>query len=357
MPFAFDTLSQIYAAPFDDVIDVRSPAEFAEDHVPGAISLPVLSNEQRAEVGTIYTQVSPFKARKVGAALVARNAADHIAGPLAEHNGAWQPLVYCWRGGQRSGSFTSILQQIGWRADVIEGGYQTYRRLVVKLLHDTPLTHRIILLDGNTGTAKTELLAKVAERAGQVLDLEGLARHRGSLFGAVAAPQPAQKGFESAVAQALTELDPAKPVLIEAESSKIGDLLVPTSLWAAMRTAPRITINAPLEARAKYLTQAYCDLIEDTAALAATLKALIRFQGHEQVASWQDMATRGQFQQLAVQLMERHYDSRYGKARETQAFVTAGNISLDTLDDANLNLATDQICDMMAQKQATYDLV
>ena len=172
MPLKLTTLKQVFQAPFDTVIDVRSPAEFAEDHIPGAISLPALGNEERARVGTIYTQDTPFKARKIGAALVARNVAAHLDGPLADKPGGWQPLVYCWRGGQRSGSFASILSQIGWRAQTIEGGYRSYRRLVVQAMHEEALPHRLILLDGNTGTAKTELLAL-------------LAAHRGSLFGGV----------------------------------------------------------------------------------------------------------------------------------------------------------------------------
>ena len=235
MPLTFDSLSAIHAAPFDTLIDVRSPAEYAEDHIPGAISLPVLSDAERARVGTIYTQQSAFRARKIGAALVARNAAKHIEGPLADHDGGWRPLVYCWRGGQRSGSFASILAQIGWRAETVAGGYRTYRRLVVRAMHEAPLPHRLVLLDGNTGTAKTELLGLLAARGVQVVDLEGLAAHRGSLFGAVARAQPSQKAFEGALAAAFDSLDTARPVVVEAESSKVGEVLVPPSVWAAKR--------------------------------------------------------------------------------------------------------------------------
>ena len=335
----FATLSAFYDAPFDDVIDVRSPAEYAEDHVPGAISLPVLSNEQRADVGTMYTQVSPFKARKLGAALVARNAADHIAGPLADHDGAWKPLIYCWRGGQRSGSFASILTQIGWRADVVDGGYRSYRRLVVNTLHDTPLRHKIILLDGNTGTAKTDILNRLSKIGVQTVDLEGLASHRGSLFGSVAQGQPAQKAFESALAHAFTHLDPTQPTVLEAESSKVGELLVPSSIWARMIKAPRITISAPLNARARYLTQAYADLIEDPQALAHTLGKLVKFHGHDQIATWQNMARIGQFEQLAAELMERHYDSRYNKSRAAKDHQILGNLDLPELDSDALDRA------------------
>jgi len=251
MPLTFATLSDILAHGADTVIDVRSPAEFAEDHIPGATNLPALSNAERAEVGTIYKQVSPFKARKVGAALVARNVAAHLQGPLADKQGGWQPLVYCWRGGQRSGSFASILQQIGWRADTVTGGYQSYRRLVAGMLHDTPLPHgKLILLDGNTGTGKTALLAKLRDRGVQTLDLEGMANHRGSLLGAMDAAQPAQKAFESRIAAALTGCSPDKPVVLEAESSKIGRLSLPPSLWTAMCAAPRIMVTASLQTRA-----------------------------------------------------------------------------------------------------------
>ena len=231
-------------ADFDAVIDVRSPAEFAEDHVLGAINLPVLSDAERARVGTIYVQESPFLARKIGAALVARNAAAHIEGPLSAHEGGWQPLVYCWRGGQRSGSFASILSQIGWRAETLSGGYQSYRRLVAKRLYDDAFPSPIILLDGNTGTAKTEVLHRLADRGVQTIDLEGLANHRGSVLGA-RGDQPSQKGFESALAGQVAGLDPGRPVILEAESSKIGKLNIPGRVFEAMKAAKRFRIEAP----------------------------------------------------------------------------------------------------------------
>jgi tRNA 2-selenouridine synthase len=343
MPTAFTSLSQIYAAGFDDIIDVRSPAEYGEDHIPGAISLPALDNEERAVVGTIYTQESSFKARKIGAALVARNVAAHLEGPLADRGGGWRPLVYCWRGGQRSGSFAAILSQIGWRAEVVEGGYRSYRRLVVQAMHDRVLPHRVILLDGNTGTAKTEILALLTQRGVQVVDLEGLAAHRGSLFGAVAQPQPSQKAFEGALAHVFEGLDPARPVVIEAESSKVGALLVPSSLWAAMRAAPRIRLNAPLGARAQYLTRAYADLTADICAMQATLAKLVPLRGHEQVSQWQQMAARREFEGLAAELMAKHYDSRYNKSRSAHEADVLAEIALDRLNEGELARVADQI--------------
>ncbi|MDF0601416.1 tRNA 2-selenouridine(34) synthase MnmH [Psychromarinibacter sp. C21-152] len=352
MPVRFDTLASFLDHGFDTVIDVRSPAEYAEDHIPGAISLPAMSNAERARVGTIYTQESPFRARKIGAAIVARNVAAHLEGPLAEMEGGWRPLVYCWRGGQRSGSVATILSQIGWRTETVEGGYRSYRRLVAATMHDTALPHRLILLDGNTGTAKTELLHRVAARGVQVVDLEGLARHRGSLFGAVAAPQPAQKAFESALAAAFARLDPARPVLVEAESSKIGELLVPPSVWAAMRAAPALRIAAPLEARARYLARAYADLTAEPDALAATLDQLIPFQGRETVAGWQALAAAGEHVTLADQLMQQHYDPRYAKWRARQESRDLAEIAVPDLTDRDLEVAADRIAETLAARSA-----
>ncbi|SDK58129.1 tRNA 2-selenouridine(34) synthase MnmH [Aliiruegeria lutimaris] len=315
MAYELPDLSAPLELPFDDVIDVRSPDEFAEDHLPGAISLPVLDNEERAIVGTIYKQESPFKARKVGAALVAQNAARHLQGPLADKDGAWQPLVYCWRGGQRSNSLASIFKQVGWRADVLTGGYQTYRRAVVAQLYDHELPHRFVLIDGDTGTAKTEILHLVAARGGQVLDLEGLANHRGSVLGPRPGGQPSQKMLESRLVAALARLDPARPVLVEAESSKVGDLLVPPAVWQAMQAAPRIRMQASVEDRAKYLARAYADISADRDELKDILSLLVRLQGHERVNSWKEMVDEGQFEALALDLVTLHYDSRYAKSR------------------------------------------
>ena len=189
------SLADLQGLAVDTIIDVRAPAEYAEDHLPGAINLPVLSDAQRAEVGTNYTQVSPFNARKIGGALVAQNTATHLQGPLADKDGAWQPLVYCWRGGQRSGAFATILDQVGWRVQLLKGGYQSYRREIVKTLYETPLSHRLMLIGGGTGTAKTALLHQLAEQGAQSLDLEGIACHRGSLFGGISTPQPGPRRY------------------------------------------------------------------------------------------------------------------------------------------------------------------
>ncbi len=315
MKYTLPALAEMPEVPFDTIIDVRSPAEFAEDHMPGAINLPVLSDEERARVGTIYVQDSPFKARKIGAALVARNAARHLEQSLMGKEGGWKPLVYCWRGGQRSGSFTTILRQVGWRASMLEGGYKAYRNVVRQALYDTAFAPEVVLLDGNTGTAKTDILAALKTRGVQVIDLEGLANHRGSLFGARAGGQPSQKAFESALAQVVAGLNPAMPVVIEAESSKVGRLVVPPKLWAAMRAARRLEVQAPLAARARYLARAYDDIIQDPVRLRGTLEKLRSYHAADTIAQWQRLADTGETEALATALMAEHYDSRYAKAR------------------------------------------
>jgi tRNA 2-selenouridine synthase len=343
MALKLTSLAALAALPFDTVIDVRAPGEYAEDHIPGAINLPVLSDDERAIVGTIYVRQDRFLARKVGAALVARNAAAHLEGPLATKDGGWRPLVYCWRGGQRSGSFASILAQVGWRVELIEGGYKSYRRLVVGALYDQPLPHRLILLDGGTGTGKTRVLARLAAAGAQVIDLERMAGHRGSLFGGQPGGQPTQKAFESRVAMALARLDPARPVFVEAESNKIGRLIIPPMLWQRMMAADHLRLEAPLAARAAYLCRAYDDLPADVEALCARLAHLRPYHGAEKVAQWQAMARGGDVVALAAALVAQHYDPRYIKAQARQGRAPLAAISLTGLEAADLEAAVPDI--------------
>jgi tRNA 2-selenouridine synthase len=315
MAITLSSIAALTTLGFDDIIDVRAPAEYAEDHVPGAINLPVLDDAERAKVGTIYTQDSPFLARKLGAALVARNAAQHLETALLDKPGGWRPLVYCWRGGQRSGSFASILSQIGWRVETVAGGYKSWRRLVVQALFDDAVPCPVVVLDGDTGTAKTDILNALPGHGVQVIDLEGLAHHRGSLFGAMPGGQPSQKTFESALAVALSRLDPTRPVVVEAESAKIGNLRLPARLWRAMLDAPRIAISAPLSARATYLTRAYADLVQDRGRLESIIASLRPVHAATVIAAWQAMMVAGDDIGLAEGLMARHYDPRYAKHR------------------------------------------
>jgi tRNA 2-selenouridine synthase len=314
-------ISPAARAGYDAIIDVRSPSEFTEDHVPGAINLPVLHDAERAEVGTLYVQQSKFLARRRGAALVARNISTHLDGALADRPGGFRPLVYCWRGGMRSGAMVTVMDQVGWPVARLDGGYQTWRRHVLALLHGASgrpavsvqaFPWRLVLLDGPTGSGKTATLSHLADAGVQTLDLEGLAAHRGSLFGATGEPQPAQKLFESRLTAALEALDPARPVVVEAESSRIGALVLPARLWAAMKAAPRIVLSAPQDVRAAYSLSEYAVLASDAAMLDAALARLPVRHGARQIALWREMARRAADRPaLVAELLEIHYDPAY----------------------------------------------
>ncbi|MFN3668796.1 MAG: tRNA 2-selenouridine(34) synthase MnmH [Brevundimonas sp.] len=324
---------------FDALIDVRSPAEFALDHLPGAINLPVLDDAQRAAVGTEYVQGSKFLARRTGAAMVARNIAAHLETALGDRDGSFRPLVYCWRGGQRSGAMATVMDQVGWPVAVLHGGYQTWRRQVAAALYETPLVHRLTLLDGPTGSGKTALLSALAARGVQTLDLEALAAHRGSLFGALPGGQPSQKAFETRLHDALSRLDPTRPVVVEAESSRIGARVLPPSLWAAMAAAPVIEIAAPVDARVAFTVQTYAAIAADPAALDQALSRLPRHHAKATVADWRAMAAEGRIPDLARGLIEAHYDPAWLRTRADRGRPVQDRLALDDLSPTALATA------------------
>lgn len=331
-------------ARFDLVIDVRSPSEFAVDHLPGAVNLPVLTDAERAEVGTIYVQDSRFKARRLGGAYVARNVARHLEEALSDREGGFAPLIYCWRGGMRSNAMATILSHVGWRTTVLEGGYRTYRREVTARLYDQPLALDFLLLDGHTGSAKTEMLGRMAARGVQTLDLEGLAQHRGSLFGGlVGQPQPSQKLFETRLLQALDALDPSRPVVAEAESSKIGDRMIPPALWTRLSLAPVVELEAEPDCRARYLVEAYGDMIADRARLEAALDRMPVSPSPARRAAWQAMIEAGAFADLAQAVMALHYDPAYDRSRKKHERPRLGMVPLDPTDPASQEAAADAV--------------
>lgn len=335
---------------FDDIIDVRSPGEFAEDHVSGAVNLPVLSDAERIEVGTIYVQHSKFTAKRIGAAYIARNIADHLEGALSDKGGGYAPVLYCWRGGQRSHAMATVLDQIGWRTTLISGGYKTYRAYVTASLYDEiapPL--RLVLLDGDTGSAKTEILHRLASFGLQMIDLEGLAGHRGSLFGGLSGrAQPSQRLFESRLYAALARLDTTKPIVVEAESSRIGDRAIPSGFWRAMTLAPRIEIRATQAERARYLARAYMDIGADVAALDKAIAHLPRHHSHQQKQDWRDLARSGRVELLAHGLIAAHYDPAYARSAGKTSYASLGVIPLDSLDADQQRTAAEQIAHLVS---------
>ncbi len=343
----YDTLSSLDAhslSRFDMIIDARSPAEFAEDHPPGAVNLPVLDDEQRAEIGTIYAQISPFEARRKGAALVARNVAAHLETALADKPKGFKPLVYCWRGGMRSNSFAIILTSVGWRACVVEGGYRTWRRTVIEGIEQAAPRLQLIVVDGQTGAGKTVLLHRLAERGEQVIDLEGLAAHRGSAFGAEAArAQPGQKAFETGLWTGMEQLDPARPVFIEAESALIGRCRIPAPLWETMKAAPRVEVRVPAKARAVHTLETYPDMIADAERIEHALDRLVPLHGRAKVADWRALAQAGDFRAFAEALITEHYDPAYTRARKRQTAGPAAVVEADHLDAAGLDGLADAL--------------
>jgi tRNA 2-selenouridine synthase len=302
-------------ADFDEIVDVRTPLEFAEDHIPGAINAPVLSNEERVIVGTMYKQVSPFEATRVGAAMVARNIANHLDTTFAGRPRNWRPLIYCWRGGKRSGSMTTWFNLIGWQARQLEGGYKTYRRATLDTLGALPAQFGYIVLVGHTGSGKTRLLQALRQAGAQVLDLEALARHRGSLLGALPGePQPSQKSFDSALVGVLRGFDRARPVFVEAESRRIGAITLPESLIATFHQGACVEVEAHHDDRIAFLLQDYGHLFEAPAFFKEQLAKLVGLHSRERVTHWQRLIDERARAELFAELIDLHYDPAYARS-------------------------------------------
>ena len=331
------TVAQLDA--FDEVIDVRSPSEFSLDHVPDAVNCPVLDDAERARVGTLYKQVSTFDAKKAGAALVSKNIARHIEERFRAQGHDWRPLVYCWRGGQRSASMAHVLREVGWDAATLEGGYRAYRREVIAQLDRLPERFRFRVLCGATGSGKSRLLEALAAQGAQVLDLERLARHRGSLLGDLPGePQPSQKMFDSQVWKALKGFDPDRPVHVEAESKKIGQLQVPAMLLERMREGECLRLEVPAAERVRFLIGEYKHFLVEPARLKEKLKCLTVHYGHEVVERWFGQADSGSWPDLVADLLHTHYDPSYLRAttRNYLHYDNGRRLSLERLDEAGI---------------------
>jgi tRNA 2-selenouridine synthase len=297
---------------FDTIIDVRSPSEFAEDHIVGSINCPVLSDLEREKVGTIYKRESTFKAKIIGSSLTARNIAKHIEERFLEYKGSWQPLVYCWRGGQRSKAFAIILSEVGWRTQQLEGGYKEYRNHVLEFMDTIGSKLKIILISGKTGCAKTKILQSIARQGGQILDLEGLANHKGSLLGKIPnLKQPSQKFFESKLFYQLKQLNLKKEVFLEAESSKIGNIHIPKTIWAKMIVSPRIEIKADIHLRSTFLVKDYEYMCKNPELINPIIFGLRKRLSKKLVDSWKELIDQKKWQDLTRSFLENHYDPSY----------------------------------------------
>ena len=312
---AADAISGLAA--FDAVIDARSESEFAEDHLPGAVNWPVLNDAERAAIGTEYKQLSAFDARKRGAALAALNIAHHVQSHVMPLPRTWRPLVYCWRGGQRSGSLAMVLDQIGFGVQVLEGGYREFRRAVIADVITLPATLNFRVLLGRTGSAKSRLLHALAAEGAQVLDLEALANHRGSVLGLVPGqPQPSQKAFETGVWQTLRSFDPARVVYAEGESRTIGRLRVPEPLLVHLRAAACVQVQMTIAARVDFLLDDYSHFVDDAEIFCERLQALRELRGAETIERWQQQARAGAMAAVVEELLTAHYDPVYLKSMQ-----------------------------------------
>ena len=335
------------ASDYDMIIDVRSPAEFADDHLPGAVNLPVLDNDQRAEIGTMYKQISPFAAKRAGAALVAGNIARHISSALKDADRNFRPLVYCWRGGQRSGAMARIFSEIGWQTDLVDGGYKRYRKQVLDGLDSLPQRLNLVGLRGRTGLAKTHILQAALARGAQVIDLGALANHRGSLLGPEPdGEQPPQRLFESHLHAVLCGLDPARPVFIEAESNKVGQIHVPAVLWAAMRGAVSVVADTKIEYRVAFLCRDYAHIIADPARLDPLLDWVVTRLGHDIVDGWRQLIAAGDWHGFVRAVLDDHYDPAYDKSAAQRNHEIIATLDAGTLDAAAIDRAAVQLLEL-----------
>ena len=352
---AADAIARL--ADFDAVIDARSESEYAEDRLPGAVNWPSLNDEERKIVGTIYKQVSPFEARKRGAALVAANIARHIEREILGKPKSWQPLVYCWRGGKRSGSLSLVLDQIGFRVHIVEGGYKAFRGEVLAALPALAqrLSYRVVC--GPTGSGKTRLLQALAQAGAQVLDLEALASHRSSVLGVIPGePQPSQKRFDTLVWEQLQRFDPARPVFVESESRKVGNLAVPEALIEAMRASACLDLRLPEDERVALLMEDYAFFVKDPEFFCERLSALIQLRGKAVVEGWQAQVRAGQVEPVVRELLVKHYDPGYAASiqRNFKQFGGAQVIApRDRSHEAMMTLASQLAAQASAQPTAS----
>lgn len=354
---SFETVTVAQLPAFADVIDVRSPAEYALDHIPGALNAPVLDDAERAEVGRLYKQVSPFAARRLGAALVARNIGTHMRQHFHDKPAHWRPVVYCWRGGQRSGAMALVLRQVGWQAAQLVGGYKAFRRAVVAQTAELAPRYRYVVLCGATGSGKSAVLEALSAHGAQVLDLERLASHRGSLLGSLPdQPQPSQKGFETQLWQQLRGFDPARPVYVEAESRKIGQLRIPDPLAVVIRSAPCVRIEAPLETRVDFLLRSYRFLINEPDRLRQRLQPLRPLYGGATLARWEAWINAEQWEALVHELLQLHYDRlyRHSTQRHFSQAESAESLHLETLEPSAFSGAAAELSQRFEQAAGKF---
>lgn len=325
---------------FDTIVDARTEDEFAEDHLPGAVNWPTLDNQQRITVGTTYKQVNAFEAKKMGAAMAAHNISRHIERDVLDKPRDWKPLTYCWRGGKRSGSLSLILDQIGFKVTLIEGGYKAFRAAVVQDIPRLAAQFDWRVICGTTGSGKTRLLQAITNAGGQTLDLEALANHRSSVLGAIpGVPQPTQKRFDTLIWDRLRQLDPTRPVFVESESKKVGNVAVPTALIEAMRAGNCLNLVLTDTERVKLLMEDYDFFVKDQTFFCKRLEALREIRGKVVIDAWQAAVKAGNIESVVQELLTTHYDPVYVQSmqRNFRHYAAANELRAASRDMAAFN--------------------
>jgi tRNA 2-selenouridine synthase len=318
-------------------VDVRSEGEYAEDTIPGAVNIPVLNNEERALVGTLYHREGPASSRRLALELVAPKLPGKIARVDSTAPGG-ELVVFCWRGGERSRFMASVLDAMGYNVYRVIGGYKSYRRNVKEYL-DQELNQRAVVLHGLTGVGKTDLLKRLGQEGLPVLDLEGLAQHRGSVYGKIGLPpSPTQKAFESEIVKFLSSIDKQGIFIVECESRRIGNLLVPPSLMNAIRKGVRVLLYAPLAERVRRILDVYTDGSGDNVVkLQEATSSLMKKIGRSRVEELNRMLEEKKFAPVFSFLLQKHYDPLYKYPEEPSADY---DISVDT---ENIEQASERV--------------
>jgi len=298
------------------LVDVRAPAEFAETTIPGAVNIPIFTDAERAEVGTVYKQKGKAVARQLGVELVAPKIPQLVAAARQAAEGRSGPvIVFCWRGGMRSKAMTAFFDLAGLPSRQLEGGHKAFRRQVLDDF-ERGIWGRVLVLRGMTGVGKTLMLEQLALHNYPVIDLEGLANHRGSAFGNLGLPpQPGQKRFEALLWEELRRLRNSDYIIVEGESRHIGRVLVPPTLFADMQSETSLWLDAPLDVRIRYILDDYPAIDTHRDAFVRPINALKERLGGDKVAELLELLQRGAWQELTRELMVNYYDPLYEHTR------------------------------------------
>ncbi|AFM42130.1 tRNA 2-selenouridine synthase [Desulfosporosinus acidiphilus SJ4] len=292
------------------LIDVRSEGEFGEATIPGSVNIPLFNNQERAEIGTIYTQASPSLAREAGLEIVSPKLPDLVK-KVEELSKSGPLVLFCWRGGMRSKSLATVIELMGIPAYRLQGGFKAYRNQVVEYF-DNPLPVKVVVLRGNTGVGKTELLGKLRSDGYPAIDLEQLANNRGSVFGALGLGEPpSQKKFEGLLYEELESLKDFPYVIVECESKRIGRVSLPTSFFSAMQQGLQILQYDSLPNRVQRLIRDYTAIPNACAEIGIALERLVKTLGHVKVQELRSLLETNRLETFTELLLIDYYDRLY----------------------------------------------